>query len=257
MASFVSLNTENIDQEHICCAFSDKKCTVGYQLKKEWLKNEIPNGYIFRKLDARAKVFIEYGQAELGWAPVNAPGYLLINCFWVSGQFKGKGYAKELLNQAWNEVLSTNKNGLVTIVGSKKFHFMSDTQWLLKQGFISCDSTPDGFLLLVKNVYTETENPAFKASVKHVDKNLPKGLVVYYSNRCPFAEYYVNHVLTETVTLFNLPLQIIKFETCDQAQKSPTPATIFSLFYNGTFLTTDVSVCLKDKFLKIVEPKIS
>ena len=31
---YITLNNENIDKEHICCAFSDKKCSEGYELKK-------------------------------------------------------------------------------------------------------------------------------------------------------------------------------------------------------------------------------
>lgn len=81
MENFINLNKENISDEHICCAFSDKKCKEGYELKKEWLKKEFENGYVFHRLDARAKVFIEYGPVEKGWAPVDAPNYLLINCF--------------------------------------------------------------------------------------------------------------------------------------------------------------------------------
>lgn len=56
----IELNTENISSEHICCAFSDKKCVDSYQAKKDWLKKEFSNGYVFRRLDERAKVFIEY-----------------------------------------------------------------------------------------------------------------------------------------------------------------------------------------------------
>ena len=94
---FITLTKENIDKEHICCAFSDKKYKDGYEAKKTWVKREFDNGYVFRKLDERAKVFIEYVPAEKAWMPVDAPNYLMINCFWVSGQYKGKGYAKALL----------------------------------------------------------------------------------------------------------------------------------------------------------------
>jgi len=51
----------------------------------------------------------------------------------------------------------------------------------------------------------------------------------------------------------NIPLKVIKLETREQAQGSPTPATIFSLFYNGKFVTTDLSVCTKPKFEKLVK----
>ena len=30
---YITLTKENIDTEHICCAFSDKKCIEGYEMK--------------------------------------------------------------------------------------------------------------------------------------------------------------------------------------------------------------------------------
>ena len=94
MERILTLDTSNIDDEHICCAISDKKCKDSYELKKEWLRREFDNGYVFHRIDARAKVFIEYGPAEKGWIPIEASNYLLVNCFWVSGQYKGQDTAK-------------------------------------------------------------------------------------------------------------------------------------------------------------------
>ena len=50
-----------------------------------------------------------------------------------------------------------------------------------------------------------------------------------------------------------LPLKLVKLETMEQAQSAPTPATIFSLFYNGKFVTTDLSCCLDSRFDKTVK----
>lgn len=36
MEKIIDINLENIDDEHISCAISDKKCSEGYKLKKEW-----------------------------------------------------------------------------------------------------------------------------------------------------------------------------------------------------------------------------
>ena len=252
MEKIIQLNTTNIENEHICCAFSDKKCSEGYELKKEWLRREFENGYVFRRIDARAKVFIEYGPAEKAWVPIDAANYLHINCFWVSGQYKGKGYAKELLRLALEDAKVQGKNGLVTVVGTKKFHFMSDTNWLIRQGFETVATTTSGFSLLVLKIKSEAENPEFKQNAliaQCPDKN---GLVVYYSNRCPFTEFHVRTSLTETAKKRNLPLKIIQLHTLEQAQSAPTPATIFSLFYNAEFITTDLSVCMDSRFDKII-----
>ncbi len=252
MEKFIQIDKSNIDKEHICCAFSDKKCAESYHLKKEWLKKEFENGYVFRRIDARAKVFIEYGPAEKGWAPVQAPGYLLINCFWVSGQYKGKGYAKALLNMALDDARTQNKNGLVTVAGTSKFHFMSDTKWLLKHGFETVEKTLAGFSLLVLKSKPEAENPSFHSESRHGVCPESNGLVVYYSNRCPFSEYHVRTSLAETSAKRGIPLKIIKLETMEQAQQAPSPATIFSLFYNGKFVTTDLSACLDSRFDKVI-----
>jgi len=245
--NFITLTKENIGKEHICCAFSDKKCKDSYELKKEWLKKEFDNGYVFRRLDERAKVFIEYVPAEKAWIPVDAPNYLMINCFWVSGHYKGNGYGKALLQSAMDDAQQQEKDGLVTVVGTTKFHFMSDTKWLLRQGFETVEKLPYGFSLLAKKINPKASNPKFKETVLSGECPDKIGWVAYYTNRCPFTEYHVRNSLVEIVNSKNLPLKIIKLETMEQAQSAPTPATIFSLFYNGKFITTDLSLTCIDK----------
>jgi hypothetical protein len=40
-----------------------------------------------------------------------------------------------------------------------------------------------------------------------------------------------------------------------KAQSAPTPATIFSLFFDGKFVTTDISICMDSRFDKIIGKK--
>jgi GNAT superfamily N-acetyltransferase len=251
---YITLTKQNIDTEHICCAFSDKKCANSYEMKKSWLKNEFGNGYVFHRLDERAKVFIEYGPAENAWIPVTAPNYLMIGCFWVSGKYKQHGHGKALLNSAIDAAKAQGKAGLVTVVGTKKYHFMSDTKWLLNQGFEISESLPNGFILISMNFdKSQTENkPYFNESVKSGKCSDKNGLVAYYSNRCPYSEYHITESLTETANKRGLPLKIIKLDTIKKAQSAPTPATIFSLFLNGEFKTTDISVCMDSRFDKVI-----
>ncbi|WP_422857805.1 GNAT family N-acetyltransferase [Flagellimonas sp. S174] len=253
MKKLIELNLENIDSEHICCAISDKKCADSYQAKKDWLKKEFANGYVFRRLDERAKVFIEYGPAENAWIPITAPNYLNVNCFWVSGKYKKNGYGKALLQSAVEDAKAQNKNGLVTVVGTKKFHFMSDTKWLLRQGFEEVEKISSGFSLLALKFNESSENLKFNESVLSGECPNKKGIVVYYSNRCPFAEFHALNSLVETAEKRNLPLKVIKLKTMDDAQNCPSPATIFSLFLDGKFMTTDLSVCMDSRYDKVIE----
>ena len=250
--AYLTLTNDNIKDEHICCAFSDKKCAESYQLKKQWLSAQFDNGYVFRRLDERAKVFIEYGPAEKAWVPVTAPNYMMIGCFWVSGKFKGNGHGKALLTEVIEDATNQGKSGLVTVVGTKKFHFMSDTKWLQRQGFEIIESTPSGFSLISMDLAASVDRPVFNESVRSGTCPDRKGIVAYYSNRCPYSEYHVKESLIETAKKRDLPLKVIKLETMEQAQMCPSPATIFSLFLDGNFVTTDISVCMDSRFDKIV-----
>ena len=250
---YITLTVGNLDKEHICCGFSDKKCQEGYALKKEWLKKEFENGYVFRRLDARAKVFIEYVPAEKAWIPVDASGYLMVNCFWVSGQYKEQGHGKALLQSVIEDAKAQGKVGLVTVAGTKKLHFMSDTKWLLKHGFETVEKLSTGFSLLELKFDAASPSSSFKECARRGICTEKDGLAVYYSNRCPFTEYYVNSCLQLLAQEHDIPLKIIKFETLEQARSSPTPATIFSLFYKGELITTDLSICTGKRFSEMLD----
>lgn len=140
MSQLINLTEENICNEHICCAISDKKCAKGYELKKEWLKTQFEKGYRFQKVDVRGKVFIEYIPIEESWLPFDGQNFMVINCFWVSGQFKGQGYGKQLLEQCFKDAVAMD--GVIAITGDKKRGFMSDPTFFKHMGFEIIDEAP-------------------------------------------------------------------------------------------------------------------
>ncbi|KZK79476.1 Acetyltransferase (GNAT) family protein [Pseudovibrio sp. W64] len=255
--TYIALNEQTLCDEHICCAISDKKCAQGYQLKKDWLSPQFSSGYQFIRLDERAKVFIEFGPAEAGWAPVVAPGHLLVNCFWVSGKYKGQGHGKALLAKAIEAAREAGATGLVTIAGAKKMPFLSDGKWFKRQGFEVCDTSPDGIELLRLGVDGQTGSASFSEAAQKGAGPKEEGLVAYYSNRCPFTDHHVMQNLKETAQKRGLPLKIVHLDTLEKAQRAPTPATIFSLYWSGKFVTTDVSVCMDSRFDKIMQKALN
>jgi len=57
----ITLNAENLTDEHICCAIGNDNTSQAMALqKKEWLKQQFRNGFVFKKVNVRGKVFIEY-----------------------------------------------------------------------------------------------------------------------------------------------------------------------------------------------------
>lgn len=255
--SYLQLTEDNIANEHICCAIADKKCTEGYELKKQWIANQLESEFVFSKLDERAKVFIEYGPAENAWLPVKALNFLALGCFWVSGRFKGSGHGKALLKQAVDRAIEQGRDGIIAVTGAKKkFHFMSDGKWLKKQGFIECDTTLSGFSLLMLPVSDAAKAgrvtpPAFTEKAKIGECDNKSGFTVYYSNRCPFTEFHIKTSLAESAEKRGLDINVVKLASRDDAFNAPSPGTIFSLFKDGKFITTDVSVCMDSRFDKI------
>ncbi|GHB48499.1 GNAT family acetyltransferase [Pseudovibrio japonicus] len=255
--TYIGLSERTLCDEHICCAISDKKCAQGYQLKKDWLRSQFAADYQFVRLDERAKVFMEFGPAEAGWAPVVAPGHLLINCFWVSGKYKGQGHGKALLAKAVEAARQAGAVGLVTIAGAKKMHFLSDGKWFKRQGFEVCDTSPDGFELLRLGVGEAGGSASFAEAVQNGLRPTEEGLVAYYSHRCPFTDHHVTQNLKETASKRGLPLKIVLLDTLEKAQAAPTPATIFSLYWSGKFVTTDLSVCMDTRFDRIMQKALN
>jgi hypothetical protein len=222
-------------------------------MKKAWLSGQFESGYVFEMLDERAKVFIEYGPVESSWVPVDADDYMMLGCFWVSGKYKASGHGKNLLASAIKEAKDQNKKGLLALVGKKKFHFMSDGKWLIRQGFEVVDENESGFQLLAYSLTPSENPPRFKSSVKTGLIEGEEDLVVYYSSKCPFTDHHVKVSLKETMEKRKISYRIHYIDSKDKAMACPSPNTIFSVFYKNKFLTTDLSICMDSRFDKALD----
>lgn len=233
----ITLNAENISDEHICCAFADKKCSSGYENKKQWLAQQLKVGYTFKKFDIRGKVFIEYVPAEQAWMPIIAPGYMLINCFWVSGQYKGKGYGQKL----WQACLEDAKemNGILVLSSHKKMPFLSDKKFFTQRGFEVADTAQPFYELLYLPLKADAPVPEFPEYAKHGKCGHKEGLTVYWSDACPFTEYYTAQ-LAVVAGEKGYKFRDVKIETREQAQAHCVPFTIYNVFFNGKFLTQQI-----------------
>lgn len=247
---FVKLTHENIESEHICCAIANNK-DVQVMSKKNWLKDRIDEGLVFLKCDVRGKCFIEYIPAEFAWAPIEADGYMYINCLWVSGQFKGHGYSTLLLDKCIADSKEKGKKGLVILSSKKKMGFLSDPKYMKYNGFEKVDTANPNFELMYLPFDKNADKPCFKKSV-HTHENLPKGFVLYYTNQCPFTAKYVP-IIEGMAKERGTDFQVIHIDTREKAQKAPSPFSTYSLFYDGEFVTHEI--LSEKKFEKILESK--
>ena len=193
MNEYINLTLENIDEEHICCAIGDKKHQAGVDSKKEWIKSKLKDGHVFRKLNARGKIFIEYEPIETAWIPISGKNYEYIYCLWVAGSFKGKGIGKELIEYAINDSKEKGKSGICTLVSKKKKPFIGEKKFFEHYGFKVVDTIGDYELLALQ--FDDSETPRFNDNARTM-KIDNQDFTIYYSNECPYVEYEVNE-LTE------------------------------------------------------------
>lgn len=234
----ITVGPENLEREHICCAITEKKGERCVALKKAWLRERFNEGLVFKKLDARGKVFIEYLPAESAWCPIDAPGWMHIDCFWVSGQFKGQGWANRLLEECIADAKAQGKQGLTVLSSAKKKPYLSDPGYLRHKGFRLADTAAPYYELLYLPFEEEAPAPRFKECARR-DETAEKGLVLYYSNQCPHAEKYAL-LARETARAKGMELTLHRFGSTREAQNAPGPFTTYSLFWNGSFVTNEI-----------------
>lgn len=248
----VKITHENIEMEHICCAIANNKDSQ-VMSKKSWLKERLDDGLVFLKCNVRGKCFIEYIPAEYAWIPIEADGYMYIDCLWVSGQFKGHGYSNVLLNECIKDSKEKGKKGLVILSSKKKMGFLSDPKYMKYKGFETVDNANPYFELMYLPFSDDTEKPQFKQHLKEMKySDLYNGFSLYYTSQCPFTSKYVL-LLEEIAKKRSVDFRAVHILTREQAQNAPTPFTTFSLFYNGEFVTHEI--LSEKKFEKILASK--
>ncbi len=229
---FITLTKENIVNQHLCCAISDKKHQHGVDTKREWLSSRISEGHVFRKLNDKGKVFIEYAPLEKAWVPILGENYLYIYCLWVSGSFKGKGYAKELLQYCIDDARQQGKSGVCILSSAKKKPFLSDKKFMMKYGFKTVDKIDDYELLALS--FTDSL-PSFAQEAKKQSIN-NKELTIYYGLQCPYIPNCIEQV-EAYCTENNIPVNLIKVDTLEKAKNLPCIFNNWAVFLNGEFLT--------------------
>lgn len=245
---YIRVTKENIDAEHICCAISNNR-DVQVSSKKEWLSERFDEGLVFLKSTERGKCFIEYIPAENAWNPINADGYTFIDCLWVSGSLKGHGYSNDLLLACIDDSKKSGKLGLCILSSAKKKPFLADPKYLKYKGFSVCDEADNGIQLWYLPFDQNAAAPSFRECAKHPHTD-ETGYVLYYTSQCPFNAKYVP-ILEKTAKENGIPFKSIHITSRAEAQNAPTPITVYSLFYNGEYITNEQ---MNDtKFLKLVQ----
>ena len=211
--SFITLTPENLAQEHLCCIIRSKKPHPGVEAKRRWLAERIPEGHVFRKLDVKGTVFIEYAPLETAWVPVLGDNYLYIYCLWVLGEFRGKGYARALMQSCIDDARAQGRSGICMLGADKQKAWLSDQSFAQRFGFTAVDSAPGGYQLLALSFDGTVPRFAPAAKAQRIDS--PE-LTVYYSDQCPYIAQSVE-LVRKTCAECGAPVNLIRVDTLEKA----------------------------------------
>lgn len=229
----ISVTAQNIESTGFFCYMSKKKCE-GYQRKFNWLKDRFSEGMQLKMLKLPERGFIEYIPGECAWRPVHADGYLFIQCLWVVGRSKGKGFAGTLLNACIADAKRLKMKGVAMVTSEKVW--MPRRSILDKHGFECVDTAPPAFSLMVKK-FGRHRSPSFAGNWEEKAQPFGIGLTVVRADQCP---YVVDATLAAEAAAekAGVKIRVVEMKNRDDMLRlSPSAYGVFSLVLNGRLLS--------------------
>lgn len=229
MPEYLTLTADMLDAHHLCCALGDPKHQAGVQDKRAWLRARIAEGLVFRKLDVRGKVFIEYAPAEVAWRPVQAPGFLVVHCLWVSGAYAGQGHGRVLLRSCMDDAVASGRAGVVIAAAKTKRPFLADPGFLRHMGFEVADQAGE-WRLYAWPTGVSAPAPRFAEAVhRGAEHSVGEGpLVARWTDQCPFNRHWVQAVAAD-LRANGQEVELRKVETGDEARAVASPLGAYGL----------------------------
>ena len=267
-ADFINLTAGNLAKEHLCCIIRSRKAHPGVETKRRWLAERLKEGHVFRKLDAKATVFVEYAPLEAAWVPIVGDNYIYIysrgqrakrtcshvhlataarvkypdacigvfDCLWVLGDYKGKGYGKALMEYCLNDAGKMGRSGVCMLGATKQKAWLSDQSFAKKFGFETVDRTENGYELLARSF--DGTVPAFSPNAKKM-KIEQEELTIYYDQQCPYTYQSIESV-KQYCASNHVPVSFFLVDTLQKAKELPCVFNNWAVFYKGRFETVNL-----------------
>ncbi len=235
----IDLTPENI-ADYGVCGYKDLKKHLELRKKIEWFNEYYPKGLRIKVLCSKKGGYqgmLEYLPGEYAHRPVEAQGYLFIQCIFTGfkNEFKGKGYGSALIDECIKE--AKDKKMLGVAVVTSKGSFMVHNEIFFKKGFQIVDSAEPDFDLLVKKFDEKSKNPKFKSNMTASLKKYDQGLTVIRSAQCPYTERNVKAIIESSKNKFKIKTNLINLKDAAAVQNTPCAFGSFCLIYNGEIIS--------------------
>ena len=208
--------------------------------KRSGWKQRFDEGLVFYRSEERGKCFIEYIPAENAWVPIEAGGWLYINCLWVSGSMKGHGYSSELLSECIRDAKEQGKKGVCILCAEgRKREFLADPKFLKYKGFKVADLSDSGINLM----YLPPCRGCRAAEIQRLCQTIRKSAKRALSSITPtsaLSPIIGCRKVQEAAKEHGIPFQAIHITDKEAARNVPAPVTTYALFRDGEFLTQGI-----------------
>jgi hypothetical protein len=228
----IDVNAGNVEKTGFFCYMSKRK-TEGFRQKLEWLKARFGEGMRIKMLELPERGFIEYLPGEYAWRSVNAQNYMFIQCLWVVGKSKKKGFSGRLLDECIKDAKAAGKKGVAMLTSER--NWLVGKKPLLKHGFESAAEEPP-FNLMVKR-FGKAELPSFTGDWEDKARRFGAGLTVIRSPQCPYIPDATDTVL-ETARELGVQSRVVELKNAQEVrEQTPSPYGVFSIVHNGRLLS--------------------
>ena len=234
-AEFINLTAENLAGEHLCCIIRSKKPHPGVEAKRQWLSERLAEGHVFRKLDEKATVMLEYAPLEAAWVPVAGDNYIYLYCLWVSGAHKGKGYGRALMEYCLADARAKGRSGVCMLGARHQKSWLSDQSFAKKFGFEAVDAA-GGYELLALSFDGTAPRFTDRAKRQEIES---RELTVYYSPQCPFIPQKLENIRAYCEA-GGVPASFLPVDTLQKAKELPCVFNNWALFYRGKLETVNL-----------------
>ncbi|MFH0966249.1 MAG: YoaP domain-containing protein [Methanobacteriota archaeon] len=235
----IDITPDNISDYGVC-GYKDLKKHEELRRKIAWFTEYYPKGLrmkvLFSKKDGYQGM-IEYLPGIYTHRPVDADGYLVIQCIFTGfrKEYKGKGYGSLLITECITDAQKENLAGVAVV--TRNGSFMARRDIFLKLGFVVVDSAAPNFELLVYRFDPSSPFPGFKPDLGSRAAEYPDGLTIFRSAQCPYSVKNVQEIMETARNTFHLTPHLIELDGAKAVQQSPCAFGTFCILYNGTVIS--------------------
>lgn len=222
------------------CGYKDAKKHKELQNKIDWFNKLSDNGLKIKIAVSESDEYlgmVEFMPGELAHRPVDAAGYLFIQCIFLGfkKEYKGKGIGSALVQACVQEAKDSGMKGVASV--ARKSSFMASEDIFLKNGFSVVEKIKPDFSLVAMKFDVEFPDPSFKADMDLRLKDYPVGLTILRSAQCPYTEKNVNAILDTARKKFNLDVKLVDLTSTVSVQNSPCAFGTFAIIYEGKIIS--------------------